>query len=129
MLNDTLAVMMSNILNAEKVGKAQCNVQPSSGMMKRVLEIMNVQNYIGSYEEMDDKKGGILTINLLGKINACGVIKPRFSVKKDGYEKFEKRFLPAANFGFLVVSTPQGLMTHQEAKEKKIGGKLICYVY
>ncbi len=129
MLNDTLSVMMANILNAEKVGKAECIVKPSSKMLKKVLEIMNAQNYVGSYEEIDDRRGCILKINLLGKINNCGVVKPRFSVRKDGYEKFEKRFLPAANFGMLIVSTPKGIMTHHEAREKKLGGKLLCYVY
>ena len=59
----------------------------------------------------------------------CGAIKPNFSVKKDGFEKFEKRYLPAKDFGVLIVSTSQGIMTHVEAKEKKLGGKLIAYVY
>ncbi|MEM3026452.1 MAG: 30S ribosomal protein S8, partial [Thermoproteota archaeon] len=43
--------------------------------------------------------------------------------------KFEKMFLPAFNVGLLIVSTPQGLMTHSEAKSRKIGGRLIAYVY
>ena len=129
MLNDTLAVLMANILNAEKVGKAECSVRPSSKITKKVLDILNAQNYVGSYQEIDDKRGCILKINLLGKINSCGVIKPRFSVKRDGYEKFEKRFLPAANFGILIVSTPKGIMTHEQAKKHGIGGKLLAYCY
>ncbi|MDO8556702.1 MAG: 30S ribosomal protein S8, partial [Nanoarchaeota archaeon] len=92
-----LATMMGNILNAEKVGKASCIMKPSSSMVKKVLDIMNTQGYIGSFEETLDGKGNIVQINLLGKINNCGVVKPRFSVKRDGFEKFEKRFLPAAN--------------------------------
>ncbi|MEK6904205.1 MAG: 30S ribosomal protein S8 [Nanoarchaeota archaeon] len=129
MLNDPLALMMGNILNAEKVGKSSCVVRPGSKIMKKILEIMNANNYIGAFEEINDNRGGILKINLLGRINKCGVVKPRFSVKKDGYEKFEKRFLPAEDFGFIVVSTPNGLMTHYEAKQKKSGGKLVCYFY
>ena len=45
------------------------------------------------------------------------------------YEKYEKRFLPAKGFGILIVSTPKGLMTHEEARKKKLGGVLIVYVY
>jgi len=45
------------------------------------------------------------------------------------YEKWEKRFLPAFDFGLLIVSTSQGVMTHKEAREKGIGGRLIAYVY
>ncbi|MAG78181.1 30S ribosomal protein S8, partial [archaeon] len=59
----------------------------------------------------------------------CGVIKPRFSVKIDGYEKFEKRFLLSKDFGLIIVSTSKGIMTHIEAKEKKLGGKLLAFVY
>lgn len=129
MLNDPLATMLSNILNAEKVGRQSCDNKPSSNMLKKILEIFNKNNYVGSYEEINDNRGGILKINLIGNINNCGVIKPRFSVKKDEFEKFEKRYLPAEDFGLLIVSTPKGVMTHYEAKEKKLGGKLICFVY
>ncbi|MDZ4226799.1 MAG: 30S ribosomal protein S8, partial [Candidatus Pacearchaeota archaeon] len=59
----------------------------------------------------------------------CGVVKPRFPVKLDEFEKFEKRYLPAKNFGIIIVSTSNGIMTHIEAKEKKLGGRLIAYIY
>lgn len=129
MLNDPIASMMGNILNAEKVGRQMCTVKPASKIMKKILEIMNANNYIGSFEEVDDRKGGILKVNLLGRINKCGVIKPRFSISKDEYKKFEKRYLPAEDFGFIIISTSKGLMTHYEAKQKKLGGKLICFFY
>ena len=66
---------------------------------------------------------------LKGNINKCGVIKPRHAVKKDEFEKFEKRYLPAKNFGILIVTTPKGIMTHYEAKELGIGGRLLAYMY
>jgi small subunit ribosomal protein S8 len=66
---------------------------------------------------------------LIGNVNNAGVIKPRFSVTKDNYEKFEKRFLPARNIGVMVVSTSQGIMTHHESKKKNIGGRLIAFCY
>ena len=66
---------------------------------------------------------------MLGTINKCGVIKPRLGVKKNNFEKFEKRYLPSKDFGFLIVSTSKGLMVHNEAKEKGVGGNLIAYCY
>jgi len=90
---------------------------------------MKDNHYIGEFKEIEDLKGNMLSIQLLNKINKCGVIKPRFSVKKEGYEKFEKRFLAAKNFGILIVSTPQGIMINDEAKKKGIGGKLLAYCY
>lgn len=129
MLNDPLAATLSKMLNAEKVGKREVLVKPASKMIKLVLGILNDNNYVGAAEEIHDEKGGVLKINLLGNINKCGVVKPRFSTKHNNFEKWEKRYLPAKGFGLLIVSTPKGLMTHYQAKEKMMGGKLIAYCY
>lgn len=128
-MHDTLSNALSNILNAEKVGKGFCIARPFSKMLKEVLTIMNNKGYIGAFEIIEDGRGKLLKINLLGKVNKCGAIKPRFSVTREDFEKFEKRYLPAKDFGMLIVSTSKGIMTHNEAKEKKTGGELIAYVY
>jgi len=128
-LNDPLANVLASIVNYEKVGKKELEIKISSKMIKNVLSILKDHLYIGEYNSTIDNRGESLKINLLGNVNRCGVIKPRFSVKKDGYEKFEKRFLPARGFGFLIVSTPQGLMIHEDAKVKNVGGRLIAYIY
>ena len=129
MLNDPLANALSLILNKEDARIKECIIKPSSKVIKDVLKIMKDNYYVGEFKEIEDSKGNMLSVQLLNKINKCGVIKPRFSVKKDGYEKFEKRFLPAKGFGFLIVSTPQGIMTNDEAKKRCIGGKLLAYCY
>jgi small subunit ribosomal protein S8 len=129
MLNDPLAAVLAKIINAERVGKQEVVIRPASKMIKKVLEIMNEHNYIGSYDEIEDGKGGQLKVYLLGNLNKCGVIKPRFSTKITDYEKWEKRYLPAKNFGIIIVSTPLGVMTHSHAKDKKSGGKLLAYCY
>lgn len=129
MFNDPLAAALAKVLNAEKVGKREVLIKPASSMIKRVFTIMNEQGYIGSFEEMDDGRGGVLKVHLLGNINKCGVIKPRFSTAKHEFEKWEKRYLPAKDFGMIVVSTPQGLVTHNLAKDKQTGGRLIAYCY
>ena len=128
-LNDPLANALANVLNSEKAGKTIVVIKPVSGMIKKVLSIMNTRGYVGDMTEVKDAKGNILKLNLLGNINKCGVIKPNFAVKKEEYEKYEKRFLISRNIGFMIISTPQGLMTHIEAKEKGTGGKLIAYFY
>lgn len=129
MLNDPLAAALAKVINAEKVGKREVLIKPASKIIKQILTLMNEHNYIGSFEEVDDGKGGILKVNLLGNINKCGVIKPRFSTKKNNFEKWEKRYLPAKDFGIIIVSTPQGIFTHVIAKEKGTGGKLLAYCY
>lgn len=129
MLNDPLANALSKLLNAEKVGKNEIIITPSSKVIEKVLTIIKEHQFLGDFEKTESRKGNSLKLNLINKINKCGVIKPRFPVKHDGFEKFEKRYLPAKGFGFLIISTSQGIMTQEEAFEKKLGGKLIAFVY
>lgn len=128
-LNDPLANALNDIFNAEKVAKPKCIVTPVSKVIKKVLELMHLKGYVGEVKYIENNRGGVISVILIGKINKCGVIKPRYPVKLDDYEKFEKRYLPAKDFGFLVVSTSKGIMTQLEAKEKKLGGRLLAYVY
>lgn len=127
MLNDSLANALSKIMNYEKTGKDLCIISPVSKTIRKIFSIMQKEGYIGEYSELPDKKH--IKLNLLGKINKCGVIKPNYPVKKNEFEKFEKRYLPAKDFGVLILSTNNGLMTHIEAKEKRVGGKLLVYCY
>lgn len=129
MLNDPLANALSKLLNAEKVGKKEIQITPSSKIIEKILTIMQEKQFLGDFKVKESRKGNSLTLNLINKINNCGVIKPRFPVKHDNFEKFEKRYLPAKGFGFLIVSTSQGIMTQEESSEKKLGGKLIAFVY
>jgi len=128
-LMDPLADALTNIRNNELQVNDSCVISPASKLIGQVLSTMQKENYIGNFEYIDDNRAGKFTVELLGNINKCGVIKPRHAVKKDEFEKFEKRYLPAKNFGILIVTTPKGIMTHYEAKEKGIGGRLLAYMY
>ncbi|AIF68797.1 30S ribosomal protein S8 [Palaeococcus pacificus DY20341] len=128
-LLDPLANALSHMTNSEKVGKGEVYIKPASKLIGEVLRVMQQNGYIGEFEFIDDGRAGIYRVQLKGKINKTGAIKPRFPVKAKEYEKWEKRFLPAFDFGILIVSTSQGIMTHKEAREKGIGGRLIAYVY
>lgn len=129
MLNDPLANVMSIILNNQAVGKSECLLKPVSKVIKEILKIMKENNYVGDFQEAEDSRGNYIKLSLTGNINKCGVIKPRYSVKKNDFEKFERRYLPAKDVGILFVSTPSGIMTHYSAKSKKIGGRLLAYCF
>ncbi len=128
-LNDPLANVLSFIKNYENLGRKELATSNNSKVIRTILAILQEEGYIGSFEELDDGKGKVIKISLIGKINKIGVIKPRFAIKKADFEKFEKRFLPARGFGILILSTSQGIMTNTKAKEKGVGGKLLCYCY
>lgn len=128
-LMDPLADALTNIRNNELQGNHSCVIKPASKLIGHVLSTMQKENYIGNFELVDDKKAGYFNVELEGNINKCGVIKPRHAVKYHDFEEFEKRYLPAKNFGILIVTTPKGVMTHHEAKEESVGGRLLAYVY
>jgi len=126
---DILANALTQIKNAEKVAKASCVIKPVSNLLRDVLTLLKEEGYIGDFETIDDGKGGIINVNLLGRINECGAIRPRFSVSKNELEKFEKRYLPSKNYGIIIVSTNQGIITNEKAKKMNIGGTLLAFVY
>lgn len=128
-LNDPLANIFSKMLNAEKVGKENLVSKPSSKFILNVLKIIKEHGYIREFTLVDDGRGGLIKVQLIGHINKCGVIKPRMSYTLAEMERYEKRFLPAEGFGIIIVSTSKGLMTHREAVDKKLGGSLIAYIY
>ncbi|RLI76320.1 30S ribosomal protein S8 [Archaeoglobales archaeon] len=126
---DTLSNAMSTIKNAELIGKNKCEIRPASKLIGNVLKVMKDYGYIGSFEFINDQRGGRFIVELLGRINDCKAIRPRFSVKNTEIEKFEKRFLPARDFGVLVISTVKGVISQKEAMERGLGGVLLAYVY
>lgn len=128
MLQDPLADALTVIKNAERIGKGKCVVK-SNKLIGNILKVMHDNKYIGAFEAVEDGKGGMFKVELKGKIIDTNVIKPRFAVGVDEYEKFEKRFLPARNIGLLIVSTPKGVMEHKNAKEMGLGGRLLSYIY
>jgi len=85
--------------------------------------------YIGEFEIIDDKRAGKIIINLIGRLNKCGVISPRFDIKLSDMEKWVNNLLPSRLFGFIVLTTSYGIMDHEEARRKKTGGKVLGYFY
>jgi small subunit ribosomal protein S8 len=128
-LADPIADALIAIKNSDNAAKKKCFYRPASKLLGEVLKVLQGKGYISSYEFVEDGRDGLYKIGLVGKINECRAIKPRYAVKKNKFEKFEKRYLPARDVGMLVVSTPQGVFDHRTVKEKGIGGRLIAYVY
>jgi small subunit ribosomal protein S8 len=125
LLNDALV----SLRHADQEGKPTVELRPTSRLIAEVLRIFREHQYIEEFTFVPNGRGGQYDVKLARRINSCGVIKPRLSVPYDRLERFEARFLPAQDFGILVLSTNQGVVSHREAREKKIGGRLLAYVY
>jgi len=128
-MNNPLAAVLSRIENAERLGKREFTTQVNSKVIRAVLEILKGEGYVADYSENQDSKGNTLTIKLKGSLNKTGVIMPNFNVRRETFVEFEKRYLPAKDFGVLILSTSKGILSHKKAKEENVGGRLIAYAY
>ena len=126
---DTLTNGLITIINNELRNKRECIISPASKLLGQVLRIMQLNGYLGEFEFIDDGRSGKFKVQILGRINKCSAIRPRFAVKTGGFEKWEKQFLPSRDFGIMIVTTSQGIISHRTAEEKNIGGRLLAFVY
>lgn len=129
---DTLANALASITNAEMRRRPEVIVWPASKLIIRVLRVMQKYGYIGAFEYIDDGRWGKIVVQLLGRINKAGAVKPRIPVSyRDllAMPHHIRRFLPSRNMGILILTTPQGVISHHEALELRIGGVLLAYVY
>ncbi|KAG0452496.1 hypothetical protein HPP92_025160 [Vanilla planifolia] len=154
-LNDALKSMY----NAEKRGKRQVKIRPSSKVIIKFLLVMQKHGYIGEFEYVDDHRAGKIVVELNGRLNKCGVISPRFDVGVKDIEPWTARLLPSRQvslgflipssfnlvtkklglmcssfvdnlqFGYIVLTTSAGIMDHEEARRKNVGGKVLGFFY
>ncbi len=131
-MQDTLANALATLQNAEMRGRTETVIMPASKLIADVLRVLQREGYIGEFEYIDDGRWGKFRVQLLGRINKVGVVKPRVSVSYRELTRLPeslKKYLASRDIGVLIISTSQGVMTHREAMEKRIGGVVIAYVY
>jgi len=123
MSQDVVSDALNEIMNAKKAHKSKLIINKNSKLLRNVLDIAKQSGYIDySYE------GNLITVEIK-KLNEIKAIKPRFTVPVKKINYYVRRYLPAKNFGFLIISTNKGLVMHNEAQEKNLGGCLIAYIY
>jgi small subunit ribosomal protein S8 len=123
MSQDIVSDVLNQIMNAKKARKTSLVVTKNSKLLRNVLDIA--------------KESGNIDYSVTGKevkieiknLNEFKAIKPRYTVSVKNLDKYVRRYLPARNFGFIIVSTNKGLMRHYNAQEQNLGGCLIAYIY
>ena len=127
-MSDHLADALNTIKTHETVGQNVCSVKATK-LIAEVLNVLREHKYLKDFKKVDNGRGGTFEVQLDGRINDCGVIKPRMPVKRTDWAKKEQEFIPGFGVGLLIVSTPDGIMTNADADKKRVGGRLLAYVY
>jgi len=120
-----LADALKAITNSERRGKRQVLIRPASKVIIQFLRVMMSRGYIGEFEVVDDHRSGKIVVNLLGRLNKCVAICPRFDVQLNELEQLQSKLLPSRQFGFVVLTTDKGILDHEEARKKNAGGKVL----
>merc|ERR1712071_562807 len=126
---NVLADALHGINNADKRGKRQVLIRPCSKVIIKFLTVMMKHGYIGEFEIVDDHRAGKIVVNLTGRLNKCGVISPRFDVAINNIDKWTNDLLPSRQFGYVVLTPSAGIMDHEEAKRKHVGGKILGFFF
>ena len=125
---DRLSDALNKIKLYERNGKKECVVERTK-IIEGVLSVLKQSGYIEDY--LPDEVNGrpLFRVMLKGAITDLGAIKPRHPVKYKEWVSAEAQYLPAYNVGLLVVSTSEGIVSNKDAKERRIGGRLLAFVY
>lgn len=124
MSQDIISDALNQMMNAKRAGHESVLIKKHSKFLINILAVGKLKGYIKDYN-IEDKN---LKIKY-GKFNFCMSVKPRYVVKVGMIDKYVRRYLPSKDMGTLIISTSKGLMTHQTAIEKNIGGSVIAYFY
>ncbi|KAH0987336.1 hypothetical protein GBA52_014513 [Prunus armeniaca] len=115
---------LRTIVNAERRGKATVELQPISTVMSSFLKIMKNRGYIKDFQVFDPHRVGKITVQLQGRVNDCRALTYRQDVKAKDIEEYKMQKLPTRQWGYVVITTPEGVLDHEEAVKRNVGGQI-----
>ncbi|KAJ0031942.1 hypothetical protein Pint_13341 [Pistacia integerrima] len=124
-LNDALR----SIVNAERRGKSHVELKPISTVMSSFLNIMKYRGYIKDFQVYDPHRVGRITVQLLGRVKDCRALTYRQDIKAKNIEEYTTRTLPTRQWGYVVITTPDGVLDHEEAQRRNVGGQVLGYFH
>lgn len=130
-VTDPIADMLTVIRNASRAKKDIVEVK-KSGLAEEIVKIFKDCRFISNYKIIEDKKQGLIRIYLKYLKNGNSAIIGLKRISKPGlriYKQADELPKVYAGLGMAIISTSKGLMTDSAAREKKIGGEVICYAW
>ena len=131
-MTDPIADYLTRVRNAIRAGHRVVEI-PASNIKKEITKILFDQGYILNYKfEEGENPQGTIKIALKYDGENVSAIKNLHRVSRPGLRQYAGyKDMPRVlnGLGIAIVSTSQGVMTNKEAKNRKIGGEVLCYVY
>nr|ACN39984.1 unknown [Picea sitchensis] len=124
-LNEALRKMV----NAEKRGFTKVQLQPMSLLMVNYLNVMKSRGYIKDFEVFEPHRVGRITVELQGRIKDCKALSYRQDIRAKDIESYKSRILPTRQWGYVVITTTNGVFDHEEAQRQNVGGRVLGYFY
>lgn len=130
-VTDPIADMLTVIRNASSAKKNVVEVK-NSKFSEEIVKIFKKEEFVSNYKQIKDNKQGLLRIYLKYlKSGTPGILGIK-RISKPGLRVYKKKDeLPKVygGLGMAVISTSKGIMTDSEAREKGLGGEIICYIW
>ena len=132
-MTDPIADMLTRIRNGSVAAQDVVRM-PSSKLKESLAQILRREGYIADFRVTEDpsRPGRILEITMKYSAERVPTITGLRRVSKPGmrvYTKADRLPRVLGGLGVAVLSTSQGLMTDREAREKRVGGEILCYVW
>ena len=130
-MSDPLGDMLTRIRNGQRTGKSKVRA-PASKLRGRVLDVLKNEGYIRGYSQVEYSTGKSEFEIELKYFDGAPVIRNIERVSKPGRRVYVgvKSIPHVANgLGISILSTPQGVMADHEAREKNVGGELLCRIF
>lgn len=132
MVNDTIANMITCMRNAN-LSKIKSIQIRATKVTRSIAKILLQEGYIESIRERQDDKESLLVINLRSnKRRSKRTITTIRRISKPGlrvYSNYQEIPKVLGGIGIVILSTSKGIMTDRQARQYKIGGEILCYIW
>ncbi len=131
-MTDPIADFLTRVRNAIKAQHRVVEV-PASNLKKEITKILFEKGYILNYKIVEEGVQGTIKIALkYDPVNKVNAIKKLVRVSTPGLRRYTGyKDMPRVlnGLGIAILSTSKGVMTDKQARELKIGGEVLCYIY
>ena len=131
-MTDPIADLLARIRNAQ-TARHESLVVPHSILRERIVEILRGERFVRSHRVVEDPPGRkSIEIILRYTPGRAPLISMMFRGSRPGRRIYlgYREIRPVRNgMGIVILSTPQGILTDRQAREKKVGGELLCTIW